>query len=243
MNFTKNLFIALVACSSLQVGSSAVISVDFSAETMEDRFNGYLGGWYGSNLDFDQWYGDAAGASISGSELIVTSTAPDGLRSSVVLLDPSIFAASGAGDYQLSFNLTDFSMSDNNPNTGDDFAFASVWSGSGYDLSGTSGDALFVSPGMASITPQGNAVTSEIARSEYAGPGNNLIVDFTYDGFSAIAIFLGVGDVGGWPFPTANFSNPEVSEVSAVPEPKMIAFLFMMAACLGMRRFSTQGAR
>lgn len=231
---TRKLFVVGALSCLASLSHAAVALFDFSTETLEDRFNGYIGGWFGNNLDFGQWYGSAADASISGSNLIVGSTAPNDARTAVVLLDPAAFAVDGAGDYRLSFDLTGFTMSDSLPNTGGDVAFASIWSGSGYDLSGSSGNALFVSPGLGTITPQGTASASEIARGEYSAAANGLIVDFTYDGSSAIAIFLGALEQGGWPFPTASFANVEIS---VVPEPNMAALLLgVLVFAMGNRR-------
>jgi hypothetical protein len=233
-NTSYKYFFVTAFCGLVSVSHAAVAIFDFSTETIEDRFNGYVGGWYGNNLDFDQWYGSATDVSISGSNLIVGSTAPNDARSAVVILDPAVFAVDGAGDYSLTFDLSAFTMSDSQPNTGDDVAFASIWSGSGYDLSGRSGNALFVSPGLGTITPQGTASASEIARGEFSSAANGLIVDFTYDGSSAIFIFLGALEQGGWPFPTASFANVSVSPV---PEPSMLGLLFGVAAfVLGGRR-------
>jgi len=217
------------------VSHAAVATYDFSSETLVDEFNGYLGGWYGNNFAFDQWYGDFTNSSITGSASEVSSTAPDDERSSVVLLAPSEFSSQGAGDYELRFDLTGFTLSDG-LSGGNDFAFASIWSGSGYDLSAATGNALFVEQGF--ITPQGTAVANEIARVELTSQANNLNLGFTYDGTSAIAIYLGAGEDGGYPFPTALFENVQVV---AVPEPGMLKFVLPL--CLGlmiMHRFTVR---
>lgn len=235
----KFLSVAAICCLT-SVGNAAVALFDFSTETLEDRFNGYIGGWFGNELDFGQWYGDDADTSISGSNLIVGSSVPDAPRSAVVVLDPAAFAVDGAGDYRLTFDLTAFSMSDSLPLTGNDYAFASVWSGSGYDLSNTTGNALFVSPGLANIVGSGSATASEIARGEYTSAGNGLIVDFAYDGTSAIAIFLGAFQADGWPFPSASFANVGISsltDTNPIPEPSMFGLILLVTGlALGTRR-------
>lgn len=238
-NIHKSLLVAAFCCL-FSTGNAAVAIFDFSTETLEDRFNGYIGGWFGNELDFGQWYGDDADTSISGSNLIVGSSVPNAPRSAVVVLDPAAFAVDGAGDYRLSFDLTAFSMSDSLPLTGNDYAFASVWSGSGYDLSNTTGNALFVSPGLANIVGLGSATAGEIARGEFTGAGNGLIVDFTYDGSSAVAIFLGAFQADGWPFPSASFANVAINAItdpSPVPEPGMFGLILLVAGfTVGSRR-------
>lgn len=86
-----------------------------------------------------------------------------------------------------------------------------------------------------SLTAQGSATVSQLAGNvSYTTPANGNTVSFTYDGSSAIVIFLGVQD-GGFPFPDAIFDN--VSVANAIPEPSMTFLLGLSAlGALTIRR-------
>jgi hypothetical protein len=211
-------YLTLVFCFGVLI-SKAAITVDFSSETIEDQANGYLGGWFGNPMSFDQWYGASSDASISGGQLNVTTTS--GYRGAVLLLDSSAFEPFGAGSYTLTYDVTSFSLSNGASTSADDFAEVRIWSGSGYDLTNTTGNALSVSPQNGSFTAQGTATVNLLASGQVNSTGIANTLQFEYDGTSAIGLFFGA-ITGNWPFPDVSYDNLSIGPV-AVPEPGSIA--------------------
>jgi len=234
--------LTLLLCFSVLI-SKAAITIDFSSETIENQANGFVGGWFGGSMSFDQWYGDSSDASIGGGQLNVSSTSA--FRGAVLLLDSSAFAPFGAGNYTLTFDVTSFSLSNGASSSADDFAEVRIWSGSGYDLTNTTGNALAVSPQNGSFTAQGNASVNLLASRQVDSTGIANTLQFEYDGTSAIGLFLGAM-TGGWPFPNVSYDNVSIGPV-AVPEPGSVAlycgFATGLLIILRRRWMTSQGSQ
>ena len=150
--------------------------------------------------------------------MTVTTTSPGSYRSAVMLFEPALFT-DGAGEYRVTINVAGY-VGDMN-----DSGLVSVWSGSGYDLSGSSGDAIWVNTQSTPFTAQGGATVSELGSLAITGTGIHTL-QFTYDGTSAIGIFLGATTTA-YPFPTVEYGS---MELALVPEPSS-AMLGGMALC------------
>jgi len=160
---------------------------------------------------------------ISNNGLNVSSTS--GIRTAGIVISPSLF--DGAGDYTLTFDLTSY-IGDSNDN-----ALAEIWSGSGYNLTNnTSPDGLMVDTYSSSLKEFGNASAQLLADASLATASNGNQLGFTYDGSSAIAVFLGV-KTDGWPFPSATFDNVSITtNFNVVPEPNAAMLLGIAGTCI-----------
>ncbi len=219
-------FIAAISLASEATASTVVFADDFSSSAILKQGNPYVGGWFTPQLAFAQWTGTSE-ASISSGSLNVNSTSST--RSAGIILPPGFF--SGAGDYILSFDLKSY--------TGDanDSAVATVWSGSGYDLTRSTGNAITVDTYSAGLQKNGSAQVMKLAGMTLTAAANNNQVGFTYDGTSAVALFLGV-KTEGWPFPSASYDNVSISKVAinVVPEPTVPLLLGVAAGSFAFFR-------
>lgn len=212
--------------------AEVVFSEDFSSAGLSSNPNGYLGGWFGNQVSFGQWVSTSGpNTAISAGQLHVESTAQ--YRSAGIVLDPVLFA--GAGDYQLTFDLAGL--------VGDsgDSAFVRIWSGAGY-VFGSSPNALIVDTYSAQLTPQGAATSSLLASGSFQSTGNGLTLNFTYDGFSAVALFFGSDNSNGYPHLTSSFDNIHLATAGAsssplvTPEPRLPLLTGLGLALLLLRR-------
>lgn len=208
---------ALAAAFSLSTrteASTVVFSDDFSTTSISSRGNPYVGGWFhDAQIAFQQWTG-ATEASISGGGLNVHTTSQT--RSAGIVLSPTLF--DGAGEYVLKFDLSSYSGSSNNS------AVASVWAGSGYDPGGTTGNAITVDTYTASLLALGSAEVMQLAAMTLTAASADNQISFSYDGTSAVAVFLGT-TTAGWPFPAATYDNVSVSKILTAPIPEPTAAL------------------
>ena len=159
------------------------------------------------------------------------------VRMTGLFLDPSLFTATGAGTYTVSFDLT------GSP-TGNLAYRVYVFAGSGYDLTNVQDRRLNLSlnangfAGYTGLTATGAGVTaSQLVMQDISTQatfnGTQLVsVDFTYDGSSAIAIAIGG-------FNNASTFDNFMVTTSLVPEPSAFAALAgagMLGAALLRRR-------
>lgn len=200
----------LVICGAfLSPAAEAVIFADdFSSSTLTTNPNGYLGGWYSSQISFGEWVADTGHASISGGLATVDSTS--GVRSLAIVIDPANF--SGAGTHTLTFDVSSYS------GDGDDTGLVRIWQGSGYNLGLDSADGIQVDTQAGSFEAFGSAEAEQLADFSFTTTGSAYSIDFDYDGSSAVGIFLGV-QTSAWPFPEASFDNISLSSAAAIPEP------------------------
>ncbi|MGC4015392.1 MAG: PEP-CTERM sorting domain-containing protein [Luteolibacter sp.] len=208
--------------------AATVFTENFSSTTLVDKPNSYLGGYYGNQVNFGDWERSGPTVVLSSGTLQVASDS--GYRSAAILLSPSLFPA--AGEYTLSFDIVGY--------TGDanDTATVSVWSGSGYDLTKTSGNSLILNTQTGVLQALGSASSTLLTSANYNATGTGITMNFTYDGVSTVALFFGA-TTGGYPFPTVQYDNVSVSQasMSVVPEPSTAAVLVLPAlGCLLRRR-------
>ncbi|MCW1921749.1 PEP-CTERM sorting domain-containing protein [Luteolibacter arcticus] len=217
----------LVACSA--TNAATVFTENFPTTTvLADKPNSYLGGYYGSHLSFGEWVRSGPTITLPSESLQVSSDS--GFRSAAVLLSPTLFPS--AGNYKVTFDITTYSGDAN------DTATVSVWSGSGYDLTHSSGSALILNSQTGQLQALGSASSSLLASSTYSAAGNAITLDFSYDGSSTIALFF-AATTGGYPFPTVRYDNVSISNATVVPEPTAVAVLsFALAGGLLRRRRS-----
>jgi hypothetical protein len=193
----------------------------FDSGAVSNSANGFLGGFYGGQLSFDQWYGGTGDASIGGGSLTVGSSFQ--YRSAVILFAPSTFGGV-SGLYNVTVDISGY-LGDSN-----DTGRISVWTASGYDLSNTSADGLFVDTQSGTLDIRGNATASEVAGASFSSSGS-LDLQMSYDGTSAVAVFLGA-ETGGWPFPTIDYDRLTIQRLSgdgSIPEPSV-----SLLGCLGV---------
>ncbi len=217
----KSLAIIMMAATAVS-SQAALYTDDFSSGSVTNQVNGYIGGWFGSNFNFQQWYGGVGYAVITGGNLRVSSDSA--YRSAVILFDPT--SLEGAGRYRITVDVSSY--------TGDvnDRGLARVWSGEGYDLSGSSGNGISVSCEAGTFTASGSATVSDLGSFEITGAGNHEF-EFTYDGIGAVGIFLGA-ETGGYPFPQLDYNS---ISVAAIPEPSCAMLgCFALSAMLLRRR-------
>lgn len=218
----------MLSCMSVPavLGAATVYTEDFTAVTVQNKANPYLGGWFSPQVSFGEWVGSTSDVWVSGGALITTTTS--GQRHAAVVLSPTLLP--GAGAYTLVFDLTGFA------GDADDFALARVWSASGYDLSLSSADAVVVDTLSGQLIPSGAAVAQLLAAGSYQSTATDLELSFHYDGVSALVLFFGAS-TGGWPFPTATWDNVRLLDAAAIPEPGRSVLLWLAALllCLGRR--------
>lgn len=86
--------------------ATIVYSQDFSALTLANKPNAYLGGFYGPQLAFGEWVRSYSDVTVNSGTLQAISDT-DGFRGAGVFLSPSLFPS--AGNYALTFDITGFS--------------------------------------------------------------------------------------------------------------------------------------
>ncbi len=219
----------MLACGSLLgvANATTVFTEDFSSSSLPSIQQGNVG-FFNGNVNFDQIVVASTEASIVNGVLEVTTT--NSFRGIGILIDPASF--SGAGEYNLSFDIIDFDPGADFAGTpGPGFAEASVFSGTGFD-GGDNADSLNLSSTTGQLTSTGTATAGLLATQQFTASGTDLNLSFTHDGTSAVAIFLGA-NTSAFPFPTVQFDN---IEVSAVPEPSSLLFVMSSALCVFIRR-------
>jgi hypothetical protein len=216
----STLFVAFLGAA---LSLHSAVNLTFSEETLTNQANGYIGGWYGNNIAFEQWTGNSASISIAGG--VLTANSDSGFKTAAFVIESS--AMDGAGNYELSFDVPRIESTPNNN------GYVSIWSGSGYNLSG-SADALFINTELASVVPQGNAVASKLVDTSFQETGSN-IVNFTYDGSSALVFMLGA-QTNGYPFPSVDYDNFSVQKLTTVPEPAIWLWLVPFVAFVLIQR-------
>ncbi|WP_411825728.1 PEP-CTERM sorting domain-containing protein [Luteolibacter sp. AS25] len=219
-------FCAALSFVSVSHAQTIVFNDDFSSSAIKKSGNPYVGGWFEPQLGFQKWT-SSDNASISSGALTINSTSAT--RSAGIVISPSLF--DGAGDYVLTFDLKDYTGDSN------DSAIATIWAGSGYDLSFKSGNALIVDTYSASLSQSGTAVTQQLASTYLNESSNGNQMTFSYDGTSAVAVFLGV-KTEGYPFPSATYDNVSITKasVAAVPEPNVAMLLGIAGTCVLLAR-------
>lgn len=220
----KKTHTSIIALVLAALTSNAAINLTFDTETLDNRPNGYIGGWYGNNIAFEQWTGNSASVSIANG--VLTANSDSGFRTAVFAVESS--ALGGAGSYQLSFEVPRIESAANNN------GYVSVWSGSGYNLSGGSADALFINAELASVAPLGGASAAKLVDYAFEETGTN-IVNFSYDGTSALIFMLGA-QTNGFPFPSVDYGSFSVQRLSAIPEPATWLWLVPFVAFVLFKR-------
>ena len=216
---TKCLTLAAATLLAIPAANAVIFSDDFSSSSTANISFGYLGGWFSPQVSFGQWFGNSSEASISGGTLEVNSTASDA-RGAFIVLAPEAFPS--AGTFTLNYDITAFTQG-----AAANSATVRVFTGSGYDLTLSSGNALILNPQTGSVTPQGSATAALAASTSVTGTGPGSL-PFTRGSDDAVAIFFGVSGAA-FPFPSMSVDN-----VSVVPEPHEYAAL----AGLGLLGFA-----
>jgi len=216
---TKHLIIALISISSAH---AAIYFDDFTSGSVTDEPNGYIGGFYGNHWNFNQWYGVSTEAAISNDSLTVTSTS--GLRGAFILFEPDLFI-DGAGEYFVTVNVSGNFSQSNDP------AVVRLWGGAGYDLTNNSADGIFVNAQTGVFTAFGTATASDLGRLDITESGT-FSLQFTYDGISAIGVFLGA-ETGGYPFPLVDYNS---LTLAVIPEPSSALLACLSLTALLVRR-------
>ncbi len=235
MNIRNVFLLSLCVSASSAVSSHAqtlvpVFSDDFSTSTKFNSGNPYVGGFYSPQLPLQKWTGNNGDVTISSGEMKVTST--NSVRSAGIILGNTLF--DGAGEYVLAFDMKSYTGASNNT------AFASVWSASGFQIGANNNSSIVVDTFSAQLNALGNSQAAKLAEATFNTVGNGKTVNFTYDGTSAVGLFLGV-TTQGFPFPIATFDNVVVSKVVADPIPEPSLTLLLGFAAFGstlMRRRS-----
>jgi len=241
MTFLRS-FIALSALVLLMSGSNAYAAVVFaenfdlltSADIRLDN-DVTLGGSTSNANHRDIGFGEFAAGTAGDNGTIVSGglllDSFNNVRGAGVILDPNLFAVSGAGDYLLTFDVTSF---ESIPGTG----AVSLYHGSGYNLApalSTIGARLI----MDLAQPVGTAVE---VRGSAGGVGTQIVPDtpfsatgsqsvaFSYDGTSAVGLIF--SSSGG---PQIGIDNVVIA--TAVPEPgSMLALSLLGGTVAAVRR-------
>lgn len=207
------------------MAATVIYEQNFNSLTLANKPNPYLGGWYGSPVAFGEWVRSGTSVTVTGGTAQVSSDS--NFRSAAVFLAPNLFPS--AGQYRLTVELLSFA--------GDavkDTATVGVWKGSGYDLTNSSANALVLNTQSGAVQALGTAVASSLGVATISTPGTTtrtMQIDFTHDGTSAIAIFLGVTNTD-WPFPTATYDNLQITQVPEAGTLSAVA----LAGLLGVLR-------
>jgi hypothetical protein len=199
-----------------------VFSDDYSASSLENRANGYLGGFYGSAVSFEQWFGSSVEADISGGSLNVESTS--GLRGAFLVLAPSVFGSDT--EFSLTLDVTSLDLG-----AGGNSATARVYTAAGYDMTFSSANALFINAQTGGVSALGSASVSMAAESAL-GLGAGQTLDFTRPDGHAVLVFLGVTGAS-WPFPTMSVGE---MRIDAVPEPSTFVLVGLGSLALLRRK-------
>ena len=234
-----------IAASSLAPAALVYSSEDFFENSLFNSGNPYYGGHFGNQLAPETFTGSHE-ITIADGALKTYSTS--GIRSAGILLSPSVFAATGSGEYTFSFDITSFGNHQNNeaqhgPTSGN--AVVNVFSGRGTDPADGSGNrpnAFLVNTLNAELVAQGPAASVDLlATATYTAPATAITVSFSYEVGDTIAIFLG-SQANGFPFPATTFENLQLSfnpaAAQAIPEPSstLLLALFGSLALFHRRR-------
>lgn len=214
--------VATLAVASRSEASTTVFADDFSSSSIVNQGNPYVGGWFTPQLAFQQWTSTLE-AAISDGGLDITTT--NSTRSAGIVISPELF--DGAGDYVLKFDISSYVGAANNS------ALVTVWSGSGYDLGGTSENSITVDTYTASLVATGSAEVMQLAATTLTTVSTDHEINFTYDGISAVAVFLGATTIG-WPFPSATYDNVLISKFAIEPIPEPSTTLFVGASVMSL---------
>lgn len=221
--------IAIFVSAIAAIPANAVVFFDdFSSGSVSNASSGYIGGWYGSLFGFGQWYGPSQELNttieIDGGSLTVSTDSP--FRSAVMLFEPSDFS-DGAGQYLVTLTVSGYTSGAGN-------GLVRVWSGSGYDLTGQTGNAVFVRPEVGDFTVFGDSETvsvSSLGSLEIDTTGTHTL-QINYDGTSAVGIFLGVTTVES-PQPTIEYGS---ISLALIPEPSTSVLGLVSVSMLLMQR-------
>lgn len=227
------------------LADAAVYSQDFTSPpfTVPNKGATTFGGGSPTGT-FGEWIaGD--GNITSNNNTLVTSDTSDTSRSGGVMLDPSLFAATGAGAYSITFDIVSFGPAGSAVPEGggvsptawqDALAMVSVWAGSGYGLGNQGKDVLILNAQAGALQVgdvTGNAVSTLLVSQNYASTSfGTYTLTFNYDGTSAVAVFMGVKSAG-WEFPRVVYDN---LVINAVPEPSSAALAMLGGLVWGLRR-------
>ncbi len=211
---------------------------DFSSTTIVNDENKHLGGYYGDNIGFGEWFGNADRVGIDNQQLKVE--AESSFDGSGLFLAPSLFS-NGAGTYTLQYQITSVVNLGNGSE-----ARISVWQGT--DTSSSSGgDSLYLEVGTGdygSLSATG-AATASLTTTQSQTSTGLFTASFQYDGTSAVALIFGTHFdhwVSG--FPVVHYDNIQI--ISPVPEPSSGVFvgglLLGAAGWQALRRRARRGS-
>lgn len=210
---------------TLPISATTVFTEDFSTTTLPGNTQARVG-FFNGNATFGGIVADANSTIVNGALEVETT---NNFRGIGILLGADDF--NGAGDYTLEFDLVNFS------GDSDDFARASVFSGSGFELANDR-NALLLNAQRGTLEALGNTTVNLLNTEDFIVPSNDLNLTFNFDGSSAVAVFLGV-ETTNFPFPTATFDNISISETQSkfesIPEPS-VALLLANSLFLMFRR-------
>lgn len=203
----------------------AALNITFTSESLSNTPSGYLGGWYGNSVGFSEWVGNGSDVEIADGVLTVGTS--NNYRGAAFVIDSS--SLSGAGNYLLQFDVSRYVGGSNN------FGQVNIWSGSGYDLSGTTADALRIHTEEARAIALGNASSNQLAEFSFQGTLANQSIAFTYDGSSALVLMFGA-NTSGWPFPEVDYDNIRMLSISPIPEPATVFWALALSGLAMLRR-------
>lgn len=206
---------------------TATFEADFATATFNNQNPSYLGGWFGSEIAFGEWYGSDTDVEIGPDGLqVANTTTTSAFRGAAIFLDPSVFT-SGAGTHTLEFEVTNLSFfSDSSdpdsPWTGtpgeNGVGWVEVVEATGYNLDPNYGDAVIVTTTPISsqvFEAQGNANVESLA-SQVIESAGFYSLSFDYGGSGAVGLAFGSID-SNWPHTLINYDDvvviPEVSSV------------------------------
>ncbi len=219
--------LCLVASIAPLSAATTVFSETFSTSTISNKWATFVGGNSNNYINFGQWAGPTE-ASITTGALTVNST--NTIRSAGIILSPADFAATGAGSYTLSFDVTAYSGG-----AAANKGVVTIWTGSGWN----SMASLELAMSTASLVAHNGAVSAQVGTANVTGTATQQSITFNYDGTSAVALFFGV-NAASYEFPTATYDNILLSKDSpvAIPEPSVSALAAGMVGvmCLLRRR-------
>lgn len=225
---------AAVLFGTASLSAQSVFTEDFSSTSILTNPNPYIGGWYGNILPFGAWTSNPSVVSLANEQLVITNTSTQ-IRTAGIVLNPTLFQATGAGTYTLAFDLMSFAIGEGSGFRADE-AYVSVWQGSGYSNGGQAALRVNTEAGALEIMP--GASVSESALGTYTLAGKKSL-SFEYDGVSAVALFFG-SESDGYPFSTTIYDNIELTYggfvTTPIPEPS--ALLLISLSALGLLRRS-----
>lgn len=219
----KFVFCIAVTCITTDESRAQIYSDDFTSSSIDNESNAYLGGWYGSQVSFDQLFGPGSSASITGGQLDLTSTS--GVRGAFLVLPPAMFGTETIFSLTVDVDEVDIGSSGND-------VLARVFTGSGYDLTLSSADGLFVNPGAGSVTAFGSS-TASLAAEMSLSAGEGQVLDFTRSADDAVLVFIGSDASAGWPFPEMQVAS---ISIAALPEPSTLGLLVLSSSLVVFHR-------